>query len=138
MCGAAPPAGCGVFHQVLCSEPIQGQALGTTRPWGCHSFPGLTLHCPAQPGTSSAMARPLSFYTVNSSIFLLCINFLSCSCHICTLTSCFPIFNCPQRTSSRATPAFLRPFICHCPNWRREHLKFSLYDCVVFLQQTSD
>lgn len=41
-CGAAPPAGCEVFHQVLCSEPIQGQALGTTRPWGCHSFPGLT------------------------------------------------------------------------------------------------
>lgn len=49
----------------------------------------------------------LSSYTIYSSILLLCINFLSCpSCHICTVTSWFPIFNCPQRASSRATPAF--------------------------------
>lgn len=109
------------------------------------AFLGQHLPHPSQWGTLSEVAQPhleirccficLSSYTINSSILLLCINILSCSiCHICTLTSCFPIFNCPQRASSRATPAFLWALICHCPNRRREHLKFSLHDWVVFLQ----
>lgn len=73
--------------------------------------------------------------TIYSSILLLCIHFLSCpSCHICTVTSWFPIFNCPQWASSSATPAFVGTLICHCPNWSSKHLKFSLYERVVFLQ----
>lgn len=77
----------------------------------------------------------LSSYTIYSSILLLCINFLSCpSCDICTVTSWFPLFNCPQKTSSRATPALVGALICHCPNWSSEHLKFSFYERVVFLQ----
>lgn len=107
---------------------------------GCHHF----VH-PTWWGTSAAVEQPpvesrscfycLSSYTIYSSILLLCINFLNCpSCHICTVTSWFPIFNCPQRASSRATPAFVGTLICHCPNWSCKHLKFSLYEHVVFLQ----
>lgn len=107
---------------------------------GCHHFA-----CPTWWGTSPAMGQPpvesrscfycLSSYTIYSSTLLLCINFLSCpSCHICTVTSWFPIFNCPQRASSRATPALVRALICHCPNWSSKHLKFSFYERVVFLQ----
>lgn len=113
------------------------RAAGTR---GCHSFA-----YPTRRDASPAMEQPLleskscfihlSSYTINSSILLLCIHFLSCSsCHICTRTSWFPIFNCPQRASSRATPAFVWALICHCPNWSSKCLKFSLYDCVVFLQ----
>lgn len=107
---------------------------------GCHHF----AH-PTWWGTSPAMEQPpvesrsclycLSSYIIYSSILLLCINFLSCpSCHICPVTSWFPIFNCPQRASSGATPAFVGALICHCPNWSSKHLKFSYYECVVFLQ----
>lgn len=99
----------------------------------CTSHTSLAMEQP--PVESRSCFYCLGSYTIYSFILLLCINFLSWpGCHICTVTSWFPIFNCPQRASSRATPAFVGALICHCPNWSSKHLKFTLYEHVVFLQ----
>lgn len=136
---AAAPLVFGVLQWGIHLEPVCGSSPGQ---WG---YVAVTTRPNPHDEASPAMEQPpvesrssfycLSSYPIYSSLLLLCIHFLSCpSCHICTVTSWFPIFNCPQRASSRATPAFVGALICHCPNWSSKHLKFSLYEHVVFLQ----